>query len=171
MIGFLPLILGTISAWHGGRIVGGFNKTLKNVCWMLPFLITSLVYNPIGFAQLFNIANISKGIGHGRGLRLHEPMEIDSDPEYVEFLIFWLQGRIPLYWYKVLIMALAGLVPVLGSVIAFGVHNPVAGAVIALGGLFKGINAMIFDLDTEVREYADGVAAGSALLWAVLMIA
>lgn len=166
----LPALGGTLSAWHGGQIKGGSNKTLKNFLWALPFLICALVFLPFSLINFLCMGNMLKATGHGRGFRLKEPMKIGAEREKVEYLIWYLEGRIPLYWYKVLIMCLAGLAAVLCSAIVFGLYNPLAGAIIALGGLLKGLNAIIFDLNTVSREYADGVTAYSGLLMAVFII-
>lgn len=94
-------------------------------------------------------------------------MKPGSSPERVEILI---PKKLPLYWYKVSIMSLTGLAAVSGAVIAISIINPIAGLIVALGGAFKGVNAMVFDLKTEYREFADGFAAYFCLAVAYMMV-
>lgn len=105
---------------------------------------------------------------------MKEPMKEGSEKEWPEYILMPLFGGLPdgkkLYWYKVLIMAFAGLAAVSGGVIAFAIANPLAGLAVAVGGLFKGVNAMIFDQNTVSREVMDGVAGYSGLLAAILIV-
>lgn len=167
-------ILGIVSAWHGGRIHGGDPKFIKNLAWCLPFAVAVGIYCPV-WTLVFVPLCYLKTMGHGRGFRLKEPMKDGSTPDSIErYLILPLLDKIPLYWYKVLLMSLVGLAAVSGGVIAFSIANPLAGLCVALAGLWKGVNAMIFDADGEtgnaVREFADGCAAGCGLLAAIMIV-
>lgn len=169
MIYLLPIIGGIISAWHGGRIYGGVTKGLKNLIWTAPFTIAAWWYLPFWTIPLTALC-VLKGMGHGRIYRPFEPLDLTKEPEKIEkYIIGKLQGRIPDWVYKSIGMALVGLAAVSGAVIAFGLINPMAGIVIALGGLFKGVNALMFSDATEVREYADGVAAYSGLMVGIIL--
>lgn len=161
---------GLISRWHGGGFVSGSPKVLKNILWALP--IAALCYSVhdgslIAFFLVLVSCLAGKSLGHGRGFRLKEPMKPGSSPERVEILI---PKKLPLYWYKVSIMSLTGLAAVSGAVIAISIINPIAGLIVALGGAFKGVNAMVFDLKTEYREFADGFAAYFCLAVAYMMV-
>lgn len=162
----LAYLGGLISAWHGGQLSGGDSKALKNFIWAAPFII-AIGFHISWFMASFGLLCMLKGGPHGRGFRLEEPMKEGSQKEWPEYLLMPLFGGIPtgkkLYAYKVLIMALAGLAAVSGAVIAFGLHDPLTGLLFAVGGLFKGINAMIWDKNTQAREFADGVCAYSPL--------
>jgi hypothetical protein len=171
---FLPVIGGIISRFHGGGFKGGVNKSFKNILWASPFgAVAALSHSGwwmlLGFVAL-GLCAVGKATGHGRGFRLKEPMKEGSEREKVEYLIFWLENKIPLYWYKVLIMTLVGLAAVLGAVLLIAPVYPGLAAIIALGGAFKGVNAMIFDKQTEWREFADGFVAYSALGYSAYQI-
>lgn len=155
----IPLLGGLLSSWHGGNVPIKAPHVLKSIIWAVPFSLYAL-HAGIALALVCLIlCSLGKSTGHGRGFRLTEPMEEGSKPEKVEYLIRGLYGKIPLYWYKVLIMALTGLAAVSGAVVAFSFVSIPLGLLFALGGLFKGINAIIFDKKTEIREFADGVCA------------
>lgn len=162
----IPYLGGLISRWHGGGIHGGDSHSLKNFIWSVPFIV-SIGFNVSWYASPLGLLCLLKGGPHGRGFRLEEPMEEGTDKEWPEYILQPLFGGLPtgrkLYWYKVAIMALAGLAAVSGAVIAFSFVSIPHGLLFAVGGLFKGINAMIFDKNTEAREFADGVAAYSPL--------
>lgn len=181
------LLGGILSRWHGGGFAFvekilkiDFAKVFKNIVYALPFgIATGIAYQIVyGYWWLSVLVGLSalatallKATGHGRGFRLKQPMEDGSKPEKIEkYLILWLMPYMPLYWYKVLLMSLTGLAPTIGAASTFAWINPASGAIIALGGLFKGINAMIFDLKTERREFADGAVSYAALALALLMI-
>jgi hypothetical protein len=162
-------ILGIISAWHGGRIHGGDPKAIKNLAWCLPFMVTAAIYCPV-WCVPFTLLCYLKTCGHGRFFDVWDPFKVGAEPEKIEWVMKWLLDDIPLPAYKVLGMSLVGLLAVSGGVIAFGVVNPMAGLVLAIGGLFKGVNHLIFNKSTDVREFADGCAAGGALALACDMV-
>ena len=169
MISLLPFILGTLSAWHGGRIVGGTPKAIKNLAWCLPFAVCVGIYCPF-WTLVFVPLCYLKTTGHGRVWIPTLPLDTTKDPEKAEYLLKWLYGRVSDYWYKVIAMALIGFAAVSGAAIAFAFVSPLSALCIAVGGLFKGVNAAIFREATEVREYADGCAAGCGLVAAFLVM-
>lgn len=169
MIFLFPLILGTVSAWHGGRIHGGDPKALKNLAWCLPFIIAVGIYCP-WWTIVFTPLCYLKTTGHGRVWVPTVPLDTSKEPEKVEYLLRGLYGRVSDYWYKVIAMAVIGFAGVSGAAIAFAFTSPLAGLCVAIGGLFKGVNAALFNADTAVREYADGCAAGCGLIAAVLIL-
>ncbi len=162
-------ILGIISSWHGGRIHGGDPKAVKNLAWCLPFAVAVGIYCPL-WTLVFVPLCYLKTIGHGHIYVPNVPLDPSVSREKIEYLITWLQGRIKDRWYKGIGMALVGLAAVSGAVIAFSIANPLAGLVVAIGGLFKGVNALVFNSSTDVREFADGCAAGGALALACDMV-
>jgi len=168
LILLVSFLQGFLSRWHGG---GYFKapKVVKNMVWALPFsIITFLAFNDrYGIDSQTICATIVcfalcllKAMGHGRFFRLNEPMKLGSEPEVIEAVI---PDKIPLYWYKVTGMALVGLCAVSGSILTLGYLDPLMGFIVAIGGAFKGVNAMIFDTHTEYREFADGFMAGMCL--------
>jgi len=157
------IIGGFISRWHGG---GYFKaaKVIKNSVWSFPFSLATfyLFYDEYGLDSQTIGATIVcfalcllKAMGHGRFFRLHEPMKPLSEPEVIEAII----PDMPLYWYKVTGMTLVGLCAVSGSILTLGYIDPLWGFIVAVGGAFKGVNAMIFDKYTEYREFCDGFMA------------
>lgn len=168
MIYLLPILGGILSAIHGGRIFV-LPKMVTNILWMMPFTIAAWCCLSLWMVPLTALC-LLKGVGHGRIYRPFQPMDLTKKPEKVEkYIIHKLIGKMPTWAYKSLGMALVGLAAVSGAVIAFGIVNPMAGLVIALGGLFKGVNSLMFSDSTEVREYADGTAAYTGLMIAMVM--
>lgn len=113
-----------------------------------------------GFA-VWVFTTIMVCLGYGRGISLEKPNMI-GEPEKIEFLIKWLQPHISVYWYKVSILSLSGLLITLPAGLL--TLNPI----VALSGLLKGpAYALSFKLGkgTEGGEYLTG-----ALLWGVLSI-
>lgn len=169
MISLLPIILGTISAWHGGRIHGGDPKAVKNFAWALAVSVPIGIFCPPLTLVFFPLC-LLKAMGHGRVWRPDLPLDTSKEPEKIEYIIRGLHGRVSDFWYKVIAMALVGLAAVSGAVIAFAIASPLAGLCVAVGGLCKGLNAVLFKEDTAVREYADGCAAGCGLIAAILVL-
>jgi len=165
----LPWLLGIISAWHGGRIHGGDPKALKNLAWCLIIAVPVGIYCP-AWSLVFVPLCYLKTMGHGRIWRPDLPLDVSKEPEKIEYLIGWLHGRVPDLWYKTAGMALVGLAACSGAVIAFAIASPLAGLAVAVGGLFKGVNALIFREATEVREAMDGVAVGCGILAGIAVL-
>jgi len=161
---FLLISSGYISGWHGGQIHGGDPKVLKNLAWCLPQTIAVSLICP-WWTIPFTALNYLKTTSHGRGFRLWEPMEENSDLDGVErYGLKYLYGKIPLSLYKVLIMSLTGVLSVSGTVIAFYCVDPLMALPVVIGGLWKGINALIYDKNNLSRETMDGVCAFAGIL-------
>lgn len=180
MMIFLPFIYGVLSSWHGGAITVPYDyKAIKNIAWCIPALIVSLIYLPFWCAIFIPLCAL-KGIGHGRIWNPRLPLDISKSPEAVERWGFYrLYGTVSDLWYKVIAMALTGFAAVSGAFIAFLFVNPLSAFCVALGGLSKGLNAIIFTgakedgtiyNSTEAREFADGCAFGIGLLAAVMVL-
>lgn len=174
---FLPFIYGVLSSWHGGQITIPHDvKVVKNIAWCVPALIVSLIYLPLWCAVFIPLCAL-KGTGHGRVWNPRLPLDLTKDPEKAESAIKWLVGKIPDFWYKTIAMSLIGAMAASGAVLAFLCAGHYLGAAyILLGGIAKGLNAIIFtgykenkDVynSTEAREVADGVAFGTGILAAL----
>lgn len=193
---FMAVVGAVISRWHGGGFVGGSPKMLKNFLWALPFgVISFAAYFHDNLLKAITIGVISlavcmlgKTTGHGGGMDLgHNPKEAGDgrEPEKVEYLILWIRKAFHVkrsYWYDALLLALVGLFAVAGAAIAVGWTNPLAGIIIALGGVLKApaymIGWAIFpdgqgdgpkDLDeaTAIGEFLTGFFAFLALAIAI----
>lgn len=86
-------------------------------------------------------AFLGKRTGHGGGIDLGR-WNKDRDPERLEFIIIRLRGRIPEYWYDVLLLSLTGLAVTLVPGILVAFVNP-WGVAIALSGILKGPSYMV----------------------------
>lgn len=196
MIYALPPILGLISLWHGGTGPQA-PKVVKNLAWGLTFggATWFLLYGSLGHGWLLAILSVTAGLiclagkatGHGRGLGLHEPLS--GMPEVLEALTARLIPYFSTYWYKVLILSTAGIFSVVGAALAIGWYNPIAGSVIALGGLLKGSGYMVGQrledrkallrfykmlkvriFSNQIGEFLAGFFAGLGLLFADMLI-
>lgn len=180
---FIPLYLAIISRWHGSHYK--VPKQLKNLGWALPFAIVTwfVTYNWITSTTVLVTCMIGKTLGHGAGIDLGtstKPRAIEK----AEYLIVWLRGKIPEYWYDVLFMSISGLLAVAGCALAIGCTNSFAGFLIAMGGAAKGAAYMFgwsiypkgtgkgiheeLDEATEIGEFLTGTFAGLGLLAAYL---
>lgn len=176
----LPFIYGILSSWHGGQITVPYDtKVAKNIVWCIPAFIVALIYLPWYLSPLTFLCAL-KAIGHGRIWNPRLPLDLSKDPEAVERWGFKiLIGKMPDFWYKVLAMGVTGFAAVSGIFLSFLFVNPLAALFIALGGLAKGLNAIIFTgykedgeiyNSTEAREVLDGVAFGIGLYYAVSIL-
>lgn len=97
----------------------------------------------VGAILLFPFAGafLGKRTGHGNGLDLGRAER--GEDEVLEFIIKPLHGKIPEYWYDVLLMCVTGICVTLVAGIVVAVVNPLAGAILALSGLMKGPAYMI----------------------------
>lgn len=181
----LSIYLAFASRIHGGLL--HFAKGWKNALWALPFGITAAVVFPlvypcivaglIAFAGGF-LKGTANGGGNDLGTNPKEPGD-GRDIQPVELLIYpWLFKLVNRYTYDAILMALTGLVAVIVPALVIGYHTPVAGAVVAAGGLFKGFAYMIGwalfpdpadDRNTETGEFLTGLFAGACLGLAVMI--
>lgn len=163
-----PLILGYISAWHGGRFFSA-KKAVINSAWCVPFAVLIGIYCPL-WTLVFVPLCLLKAMAYGRFFDVYDPFKEGATPEKIEFVLKPILGVVSLPVYKCIGMAAVGFLAVSGAVLAFGVVNPLAGLIIAIGGLLKGVNHWAFNKDTAIREFADGCAAGCGLLMAVNLV-
>lgn len=121
----------------------------------------------------------AKATGHGGGMDLAHSQKHPGtrpNPEKLEYLILWLYGRIPEYWYDYLMLAVIGLFSTLGAAIALGVVCWPAGLIVAIGGALKaqgyaiGWRAYEGDGATELGEILSGLFVGVSLGIACVMI-
>lgn len=119
----LPIAMAWLSAMCGGskpKLPLGLDQLL----YAVPF--ASVAYAAVGPVGLvaYPTAVLGKRTGHGRGMDLKTPhLEVGSKPEKVEILIRWLEGRSPVYAYKLLILWLTQLLLVSGLVAAYAISG------------------------------------------------
>lgn len=148
-----------ISRWHGGGFIQNSPKVLKNFLWALPFSVCAYFATTQWWVSLLVLAwsIVFKATGHGGAMDLgHSPKEPGAgrDPEKLEYLVLWLHGRIPTYWYDLLTLAIIGLFSVAGAAFAVGYTNTLAGIIIALGGLGKPIGYAIgWQLNRAIEDF------------------
>jgi len=164
----MAVLGGFLSRLHGGGFISGVPKILKAFLWALPFSLCTLfayfgetkILVSLGVAaSVLLLCMVFKNTGHGRGMSLGEPMKEGSKPEVLEYLILWAQPKLPVYWYKFLILTVIGVFSVLPAVIAIGYINLFAGLLILCGGLVKplsyGLGWLIFPKGQASTEYHD----------------
>lgn len=152
-VAVLALIGAALSRWHGGGFIGGSPKILKAFLWALPFAGCAGFAHHSGSSVWWATAlwcagvlawsMVFKNTGHGGGMDLgHSEKEPGAGrtPEKLEYLILWLRklfhGKHS-YGYDLLLLTVIGLFSVAGAALAVGWVNPLAGAIITLGGLGK----------------------------------
>ena len=165
---------GFISRWHGG---GYFHspKFWRNSAWALPFAAVVWYTTQTWWMGIiaFLLCFLGKTLGHGRFMSLNLPMK--GDPEKIEYLILWLYGKIPLYWYKCLGLALVGLTAVSGAALLPWLD---ASIVLLAGLVGKPVGYMIgwaispnyrslLGSATAWGEFLTGVFVFAALGWVV----
>ncbi len=193
----LSAFIGLVSRWHGGAFLDA-PKLLKAFVWSVPLVLCSVfaVFPHTNFFVCVFIATsvlawsmVFKQTGHGGGFDLgHSDKEPGAgrDPEKLEYLILWLHGKMPRYWYDFLMMSIIGVFSTAGAAIAVGWYYPAAGVVIGIGGLLKApAYAIGWVLDdakllgglpetinhpTAIGEVLTGVSMGAAVGIAALMI-
>jgi len=80
--------------------------------------------------------------GHGRLMSLFSRKE-GAKPEWFEWCIAPLDGKIPIYWYNVLGMSISGLTITIAPALALLTYGHLSGILIAALGLLKGLAYMI----------------------------
>lgn len=182
-----------LSRWHGGGFISGSPKVLKNILWALPFSAIAFFAHTGTAAWVWAgialaLCIFGKATGHGGGMDLaHSDKEpgLGRTPEKLEYLILWAHGKIPQYWYDVILLAIVGFAAVSGGVLAVGHVSTPAALVIALGGVLKAFAYMVgwkvhpkgtgsgwkeLDEATEVGEALTGLFAYMGLAAAFLMV-
>jgi hypothetical protein len=202
-----PGILGAfLSRWHGGGFISGTPKLVKAFLWSAPLALCSVfahlpdtkffVYGiGVSICALIGCAvliwsMVFKNTGHGGGMDVaHSPKEPGAGrkPEKLEYLILWLHGRIPQFWYDVLLLAVIGAFSMAGAAVALGTVNIGAGLIVLAGGaLGKPVGYVIGhaladagllknlpeDLDhgTAIGETLTGFFAYACLATATMMV-
>jgi len=178
-----------MSRWHGGGFINGSPKALKTFLWSVPFAAAGVWASGwvMGLVALA-LCMAGKATGHGGGMDLaHSPKEPGAarEPEKLEYLILWAHPYIPRYLYDAILLALVGFAAVSGGAVAVGWTDPLAGLLIAAGGLLKPVAYMVGwavypkgqgkgppDLNeaTEIGEFITGVFAYGGLGCAYLLM-
>lgn len=188
-----------LSRWHGGGFISGSPKILKAFLWSLPFALASgaafylddhswLVTSAVTILVLV-WCMVFKNTGHGGGMDLaHNEKEPGAGrkPEKLEYLILWLHGKMPQYWYDFLLLTIIGTFSTLAPAVAFGFCDLAAGVVVQAGGTLgkpcgyaigwliypKGSGKGINDLDhaTAIGEALTGLIAYACLATATVMV-
>ena len=197
----LTAIIGSfMSRWHGGGFISGSPKLLKAFLWSLPFAAATGAafyfdgrsWTVIGIVAALVLAGcmVFKNTGHGGGMDLaHNSKEPGAgrEPEKLEYLILWMHGKVPQYWYDFTLLAIIGTASTLLPAVAIGIINPLAGIIVLAGGtLGKSCGYAIgwkladagwlddlpydFNHATAVGEALTGLFAYTALAIAILMV-
>lgn len=183
------MIGGLISRFHGGGFVGGFNKSIKNIIWALPFGVIAYYCTQSWLLCLlcFTLCLAGKATGHGGGMDLgfnsKEPNN-GRKPEKLEYIILWAHPYLPRYVYDALLLAIVGFAAVSGLSLALLINgDAVNAAIIAVSGAAKALAYMIgwviypesegeghkdFNEATEIGEFLTGVFAYMGLGWLVV---
>ena len=144
----LALLGGILGRWHGGGFQGWtpHPKIVKDVYWAtVPATLAALTVLDatqnvwLGLAALVVAGALcSLGIATGNS-RFRDLGTFKGTPRTVklEFIIKWLHGRIPEYWYDVLGLSVIGFAAVSGFVVTVAWVDPVAAGIVAVGGLLK----------------------------------
>ncbi len=133
----LPYLLISLPAALTLATVLSVKKENRKYFWAIVWAIALLPY-----AGAF----IGKRTGHGGGMDLatnNKEPDDGREPEKLEYLILWLHGKIPQYWYDALLLAITGLAVTLIAGVMMSFINPLWGAVLALSGLTKAPAYMI----------------------------
>ena len=146
------LLGGIIYRWRGSS---HSYRPLPQLLFSLPFA----VYSPYPLV-VFALTFLAVCSGHGRWMSLKHPLT--GKPERTEFIIQWLENKLPPYWYKVLGLSLSGMLITLPAGIA--ALDPF----LAVSGILKAVAYMIGwqskRYQTEIGEFLTGI-----FLWGVLV--
>lgn len=177
---FIFGVLGAlISRLHGG----GFfkvNRTVKNILWALPFGLCSFfaILPVTNYLVAGVIATISFGIclggkatGHGRVWNPWLFLDLSVKAEAFEAPLKFLIGKIPDFLYKTIALSLIGFGAVAGASFVIGYVNPIAGLIVASGGLiWKPIGYIIgFKIDKEFGNEIAEYIAGAGAYWSLAL--
>lgn len=137
-----------------------FPRPFNQMVFALPFAYEAFIHTDI-LVALVVLALTTLGVltGHGRGMSLNEPLT--GKPETLEFLIRFLENKIPVYWYKVILLSITGLAITLPSGIV--TLNPI----LALSGILKGPAYMLGHFGSK-RGTESGELLTGAALWGIL---
>ncbi len=141
---------------------------LPEIIFTSPYaLITGLFYWPImEYWSIFpvlivwTLTTLGTVTGHGRALDMGDT-DI-GEPERLEFIIRPLHGRIPLYWYDLILMSITGLAITLPAGMA--TLNPL----LAASGAFKGAAYALCKWGCKDRHTEAGELLTGAVLYAAI---
>ncbi len=127
------------SRWHGGGW-GKPPKLLAGVVWSVPFAVVAYFATSQVWAALivFGLTLLFRQTGHGGAMdagRSKKEPRAGREPEKLEHLILWLNGRIPARVYDALLNAVIGTSAVLPCAVAVSIASLPAGLVMLLGGM------------------------------------
>lgn len=183
----LSLLGGILSRWHGSGWYG--SKVSKSILWAL--LPSMAAFNfVLESTQSLKIALIAQGIafplcalGIATGNSRFRDLGMfrgSNRRVKLEFIIKWLDGRIPEYWYDVMGLSVIGFAAVSGFVLTVVWGDPVAAGIVAVGGLLKPVGYCVglamakrgwvfTDRNFNVLgEFVAGALAYGAMGWAVM---
>lgn len=144
LILFLALFGGFLGRWHGIKIGFEVPRSIKNFVCSYPFGVAAIgiTHNQYIACVCFLMSLAGIATGDGRGISLTQPLR--GSPEFFEFLTLWAVQKIPLYWYKALLLMTNGLIICSGPVIAFCIVGQFSNAALAaLGGALKPVGYII----------------------------
>lgn len=175
-----------ISRLHGGGFITGVPKVVRNLLWCLPLAgAAAYIFYGNGHSLLgivsaamatAGLCFLGKTTGHGGGMDLGSYPDVPGDSreiEKLEYLIYPLYGRINVYWYDALLLAITGLAGVSGLVAALCFTQPFAALIVGISGIMKSLAYIIgwkvSDTHaTEIGEALTGLfayAAVACVIW------
>jgi hypothetical protein len=173
MIASLFALAGAFIYRMRGGMPPSFPRPIDQALFAAPYMLFTMVvyyhafgrfdYAVVAGAIVLGLTVLALVKGHGRAFRLNEPMKPGAEPEDIEWPIRWLEGRIPLYWYKVLIHVVSGLSYTLPAGII--TLNPF----LALSGALKAPAYMLSERAGAKEE--GGELLTGALLWGAVAAA
>lgn len=201
MIWFGLFLFACLGGWLS-RMCGGAPPNLpwRLAAWLyaLPYLIVSVpttiviaaLFTPYYLRQHWRFlvllpyfgALVGKRTGHGGGIDLGTNMK-ERDLEKLEYLIAPLRGRMPEYWYDVLLLSITGLAATLIAGVLISFIWPLNGVLIIVSGLLKGPAYMIgwaiypngsgkgisqLNEATQIGEFLTGFIAWGAIGLAIM---
>lgn len=151
----------------------------RHALWLVPLVV---------FVLVTGLSALCKATGHGAGIDMGtsktEPGN-GREPEFLEFLVLWMNGRLTPYWYDFVFMSVVGIFSTLAAALAVGWVYAPAGMVIALGGALKGLSyrqgwkkfpqgsgpgPCDFRDATQIAEWHTGLCAGAAMGFAFIIL-
>lgn len=190
---FFALLGGFLYRWRGSasKYKKYFPRPFNQIVFAYPYAIAAYYFSFWGYELwaagiVLMITTLTTLTGHGNGMDMGKAPRGEED-ETLEFVVKWIHGKIPEYWYDVILMAWLGLTISLPAAIA--TLNPVIAASGILrspaymigwamhdnlpkvqkehsnGEIYYGIKYLPrhFDVATEIGEFLTGL-----LLWGVL---
>jgi hypothetical protein len=169
------------------RACGGWLKIPgENFLYALPYAlpVLALDINWIAKALFVALALAGGTVGKGQANRVFMDLGTwkgtERKPHNYEKLIGGLKGKISPFQYDFIGLLLVGLAPALIPAIICAAYNPVAGLILACGGLYKAVAYFIgimlwrmgalknapaaFNEGTEAAEFLTGVFAGVSIV-------